>query len=90
MGIKITEVRFNAFDGGVTKGFADLTFNEALVVKGFTLKEGKNGLFLSPPTKKDKNEENKWHDQVFSLTTELRQEMLEAVLAEAGLEESPF
>lgn len=51
-----------------TKAFADLELDGTLVIKGLTLVEGKDGLFLSFPSKKGKD--GKYYNSVYSLDKE--------------------
>lgn len=51
-----------------TKGFIDLELDDTLVIKGLTLVEGKEGLFLSFPSKKGKD--GKYYNSVYSLDKE--------------------
>ena len=51
-----------------TKAFVDLELDDTLVIKGLTLVEGKNGLFVSFPSTKGKN--NKYYNSVYSLDKE--------------------
>lgn len=51
-----------------TKAFIDLTLDDTLVIKGLTLVEYRDTLFLSFPSKKGKNEE--FYDTVYSLDKE--------------------
>lgn len=51
-----------------TKAFVTLTLDDTLVIKGLSLVEGSNGLFLSFPSKKGKD--NKYYDDVYSLDKE--------------------
>ena len=51
-----------------TKAFIDLTLDDTLIIKGLTLVEGKDGLFLSFPSKKEKN--GKYYNTVYSLDKE--------------------
>lgn len=51
-----------------TKAFVDLELNDTLVIKGLTLVEGKNGLFLSFPSTKGKK--GKYYNSVYSLDKE--------------------
>ena len=51
-----------------TKAFIDLTLDDTLVIKGLTLVEGKNGLFLSFPSTKGKD--GKYYNSVYSLDKE--------------------
>ena len=54
--------------GSKTKGFIDLELDGTLVIKGLTLVEGKNGLFLSFPSTKGKD--GKYYNSVYSLDKE--------------------
>lgn len=47
---------------GHLKAFADVLVNDELVIRGVRLLEGKNGLFVSMPQEKGKD--NKWYDHV--------------------------
>lgn len=51
-----------------TKAFVDLKLDDTLVIKGLTLVEGKEGLFLSFPSKKGKD--GKYYNSVYSLDKE--------------------
>lgn len=64
--VKITCKPYNA--SSKTKAFVDLTLDDTLVIKGLTLVEGKDGLFLSFPSKKGKD--GKYYNSVYSLDKE--------------------
>lgn len=64
--VKITCKPYN--DSSKTKAFVDLTLDDTLVIKGLTLVEGKDGLFLSFPSKKGKD--GKYYNSVYSLDKE--------------------
>lgn len=51
-----------------TKAFIDLELDETLVIKGLTLVDGKEGLFVSFPSTKGKND--KYYNSVYSLDKE--------------------
>lgn len=55
-------------DNSKTKAFIDLELDHTLVIKGLTLVEGKEGLFLSFPSKKGKD--GKYYNSVYSLDKE--------------------
>lgn len=55
-------------EGSRTKSFIDLTLDDTLVIKGLTLVEGKNGLFLSFPSTKGKD--GKYYNSVYSMDKE--------------------
>lgn len=54
-----------------TKAFIDLELDDILVIKGLTLVEGKDGLFLSFPSTKGKD--GKYYNSVYSLDKEWTQ-----------------
>lgn len=64
--VKITCKVYNG--NSKTKAFVDLTLDDTLIIKGLTLVEGKNGLFLSFPSTKGKD--RKYYDSVYSLDKE--------------------
>lgn len=51
-----------------TKAFVDLELDDTLVIKGLTLVEGDDGLFLSFPFKKGKD--GKYYKSVYSMDKE--------------------
>lgn len=53
-----------------TKAFIDLELDDTLVIKGLTLVEGKDGLFLSFPS--TKGNDGKYYNSVYSLDKEWR------------------
>ena len=61
--MKIT--RMNTLDndtGGKTAAFFDIQTPDEIVVKGFRLVNGANGLFISPPN--DKGKDGKYYESV--------------------------
>lgn len=64
--VKITCKPYNG--SSKTKAFVDLTLDDTLVIKGLTLVEGKDGLFLSFPSTKGKD--GKYYNSVYSLDKE--------------------
>jgi len=83
--MKITRVIFNPVDDPKNPsllGFADITFEEQLVVKGIRLVAGQYGPFLGFPSRK--GEDNKFYDLVYPTTKALREDITRAVLNEAG------
>ena len=67
-------------DWGRTKAYCSITFDDCFVVTGLKVIEGRNGLFVSMPSQKDKNGEYK--DIAFPVTSEMRQHIQEVVLNE--------
>ena len=64
--VKITCKPYNG--NSKTKAFVDLELDGTLVIKGLTLVEGKEGLFLSFPSKKGKD--GKYYNSIYSLDKE--------------------
>ena len=60
-------------------GVANITFDGAFVVTGITIRDGKNGLFCSMPSRKTNTGEYK--DIAFPLSKELRTEIQLAVIS---------
>ena len=64
--VKITCKPYNG--NSKTKAFIDLELDKTLVIKGLTLVEGNDGLFLSFPSKKGKD--GNYYNSVYSLDKE--------------------
>jgi DNA-binding cell septation regulator SpoVG len=79
---------------GKLVGFASITIEDVLFLDGFKVFDGKNGLFLAPPSRegKDKDGNKAYYDQVKFLTFDdspnkdgaeaLKKEIEDAVVAE--------
>ena len=61
-----------------TKAFVELTLDNTLVIKGLSLVEGRNGLFLSFPASKGKD--GRYYNSIYSLDKEFTQNLQDAVL----------
>ncbi len=61
------------------KAFSDIIINDALLIKGIKVLEGKQGLFVSMPQEQAKDK--KWYDSVRCLTQEIRDQITEVVLS---------
>jgi stage V sporulation protein G len=60
------------------KAFVDIIIEDALLIKGVKILEGKSGLFVSMPQEQAKDK--KWYDSVRCLTMEVRDQITQAVL----------
>jgi stage V sporulation protein G len=60
------------------KAFVDIVIEDALLIKGVKILEGKSGLFVSMPQEQAKDK--KWYDSVRCLTMEVRDQITQAVL----------
>ena len=85
--LRLSVERVYTFAGdGPLKAFADLNINDAMLVKGFRVVDGKNGLFVGMPRQGSKS--GKWFDAVKPLTKSahalLARTVLEAYTAETN------
>ncbi len=72
--------RLYRFDGdGAMKAFADIVINDAVLIKGIRVLEGKKGVFVSMP--KMQGKDKKWYETVKPLNDEVKNEISEVVLA---------
>lgn len=90
--MEITEVRLTLRDEPKLKAFANVTFDDAFVVRGIKIIEGDKGLFVAMPSKKGKD--GVYRDIAHPVTNEMRKRIESAVLAKyekalAGVESSP-
>ena len=77
--MKITDVRIRLKDESKLKGIASITFDEFFVVHDIKVIEGKDGLFISMPSKK-KASDGQHKDIAHPINTETREAIKEAVL----------
>lgn len=90
--MEITEVRLTLREEPKLKAFANITFDDAFVVRGLKIIEGDKGLFVAMPSKKGKD--GVYRDIAHPVTNEMRKKIENAVLAKyekvlAGVEGSP-
>ena len=57
---------------------ANITIDDCFVVKGINIMEGKNGLFMSMPSKK--NTDGEYKDICFPITKEARQQIIDEIM----------
>ena len=77
--VKLEVTRLNRFEGeGTLRAFCDVAVEEAFLIKGIRVVEGKKGLFVSMP--REQGKDGNWYDTVIPLTKEVRQQVSEAVL----------
>jgi stage V sporulation protein G len=78
--IEIKVLKIHRIDGdNRIKAFVDIGINDALLIKGLRIVQGKNGLFVSIPVEQGKNE--KWYERVRCLNKDIREEIANTVLA---------
>ena len=66
-------------NGRALKAFADITVNEALLVKGVRVLDGKKGIFVTMP-REQSTKDKKWYDTVRCLTPQVKEEIAAKVL----------
>ena len=77
----ITECKIFPINGeGSTKAIVSITIDECFVVTGIKIMEGRNGLFVSMPSRKTKDGDYK--DICFPITKDTRESIQEIVLGE--------
>lgn len=77
--IVVTEVDFRVHEKDKLIGFANVTLNDALVIRGVRLINGSKGKFVSFPSREAKKDE--YIEICFVKTPELRQHILDSVIA---------
>jgi len=64
------------------KAFVDLGINNAILIKGVRIVQGKKGLFISMPIEQGKNE--RWYERVRCLNQDIRSVIAQKVLDAYG------
>ena len=77
--------RMNKGTWGKLRAFFDVQTDEGFTIKGFKIVEGINGLFVSPPSQKGKDDE--YYDTVF-IAPELREELNHTAIQHYGMVEN--
>jgi len=78
--VEITEIRITLRDDEKLKGFANVTFDNAFVVRGLKIIEGRDGCFVSMPSRKRPN--GTYQDVAHPVSREMRA-MVEKQVLEA-------
>ena len=77
MEVEVVDLRRLNGDGNL-KAFADVKVGGSLIIRGFSVVQGKNGVFASMPRKAGKD--GRWFDTLEPIDDELRKELQEKVL----------
>lgn len=78
--MNITKVSIKNLESGNLKAMVSITFDDCFVVGGLKIMSGTKGLFVSMPSRKDKDD--KWIDTCFPITKEFRQELINTILGQ--------
>lgn len=76
--VKVNRIHRIEKEGKSLRAFADIEINDSILVKGLQVLNGKNGLFVSMPRQKGKD--NKWYETVRTLTPEAKEQIVSTVL----------
>ena len=79
--IKVIKIHRLSQDSRI-KAFVDLGINDALLIKGVRIVQGKKGLFISMPVEQGKNE--RWYERVRCLNQDIRSLIAQKVLEAYG------
>ncbi len=60
------------------KAIVDISLDDEFLVKGFTVVQGKQGLFIGMP--RDPGHDGKWYNNAFPLTAQTRIRLTEVIL----------
>lgn len=76
---EITILRIYRMEGeGATKAFCDIMIQDAVIIKGIRIMEGKNGLFVRLPNRQGKD--GRWYNLVAPATKEVMEQLNELIL----------
>jgi len=78
--VEITEVRITLRDEEKLKAFANVTFDDAFVVRGLKVINGNNGYFVSMPSRK--RPDGTYQDIAHPINNEMRDKLESVVLSE--------
>ena len=78
--MEITEVRITLRDEEKLKAFANVTFDDAFVVRGLKVINGNNGYFVSMPSRK--RPDGTYQDIAHPINNEMRDKLESVVLSE--------
>jgi stage V sporulation protein G len=76
--VNITEIRITLRNEDKLKAFANVTFDNAFVVRGLKIINGKRGFFISMPSRKRKD--GTYHDIAHPINNETRKRIEDKVL----------
>ena len=82
--MEITEIRVTLRSEDRLKGFANVTFDDAFVVRGLKIIQGNNGYFVSMPSRK--RPDGSYQDIAHPVTKEMRQLLEQRILEAYELE----
>ena len=77
--LSVKVARIHKFSGaGAMRAFVDMNINDEILIRGLKVVEGKNGLFVSMPQEKGKD--NKWYPVVRCLSPQTTRDITDLIL----------
>ena len=77
MEIEVVDIRKISGDGSL-RAFADIKFSDAIIIKGFSVMQGRRGAFVAMPRKAGKD--GRWFDLLVPMSDEVKQIIEDKVL----------
>jgi stage V sporulation protein G len=77
MGVEVVDIRKIVGDGAL-KAFADVKLGDEIIVKGFSVMQGKNGVFVAMPKKAGRD--GRWFEILIPTREEIRRHIQDKVL----------
>jgi stage V sporulation protein G len=77
--VEITEIRITLRDEERLKGFANVTFDNAFVVRGLKIIAGNTGFFVAMPSRK--RPDGSYQDIAHPVNSEMRRQLEQSILA---------
>ena len=77
--MEITEVKLTLRNEEKLKGFANITLDNAFVIRGLKIINGSKGLFISMPSKR--RSDGTFHDIAHPINAECRKKIQETIIA---------
>lgn len=78
--LKFKVTRLHRLDGASSiRAFVDVAINESLLLKGLRIVQGKNGLFVSMP--REKGKDDKWYETIHPMSKQVKEEISSAILS---------
>ena len=72
--------RMHRLDGeGSLKAYVDVALNESLLLKGLRIVQGRQGLFVSMP--REKGKDNRWYETVHPMSKEIKESIANTILS---------
>ena len=77
--LSIKAIKVYPIKEGNLKAYVDISIDDAIIIKGFKVMDGKNGLFVAMPSVQNKRDE-KYYETVSCNNTEVKDDLSNTVL----------